>query len=95
MYNYYAYVNGIEGARAYPLSPRQTILLMDSDSPVFYWKSSNELGQCTIRSFKFEEFTQGSQNTSQYALKSDLEELQKKMEEFINAKSASDKSTTK
>lgn len=53
--NGFVYVNGKEGAKAYILQPNSTIFLMDSDNPFFYIKSTNNLGQASIRQFKFEE----------------------------------------
>ena len=80
MTNQYAYVNGIEGAKAYLMNPNQTILLMDSDNPIFYLKSSNQLGQSSIRTFKFEEIKEGPTNYQGYLLKSDLEPFIKRLE---------------
>lgn len=61
-YNYtqMAFVNGIEGARSYQVLPNQTIFLMDNENPVFYMKSSNQLGQANIRGYKFEEINLNS-----------------------------------
>lgn len=53
--NGFVYVNGKEGAKAYILQPNSTMFLMDSDNPFFYVKSTNNLGQASIRKFKFEE----------------------------------------
>lgn len=81
----YAYVNGIEGAKAYQMMPNQTALLMDSDRPVFYFKTSNAMGQSTIKAYKFEELVETpnqTQNAPEYALKSDLEALRKSIEEM-------------
>ena len=39
----YAFVNGIEGAKRYPLSPNQSMLLMDSEVGKFYIKTTNKL----------------------------------------------------
>lgn len=50
-----AYVNGIEGAKAYILPPNSCILLMDSDNPMFYIKTTNAQGQGTLKYFKIEE----------------------------------------
>lgn len=78
--NQYAYVNGIEGAKAYLMSPNQTMLLMDSDQPIFYLKTSNYLGQANIRIFEFKEVLQNSSNNQSYALKSDLEAIVSRLE---------------
>jgi len=78
--NQYAYVNGIEGAKAYLMNPNQTILLMDSNQPIFYLKTSNGLGQATIRIFEFKEVLQNKSNNQGYALKSDLEAIVSRLE---------------
>ncbi len=78
--NQYAYVNGIEGAKAYLMNPNQTILLMDSDNPIFYLKSSNQLGQANIRIFEFKEVLQNQSNNQGYLLKSDLEPILRRLE---------------
>lgn len=47
-----AYVNGIEGARAYILMPNQKMYLKDSDNEnVFYIKASDNDGKCTLGAF--------------------------------------------
>ena len=53
--NTYAFVNGIEGARAYQMYPNQTVLLMDSDSPLCFMKTSDNMGKATLRCFKLTE----------------------------------------
>lgn len=73
--NTYAYVNGIEGAKGYQLYPNQTVLLMDSDNPIFYLKVANQLGQSTIRTFKFEEVLDTPTQNVEYVTKADLNNL--------------------
>lgn len=60
-FNQYAYVNGIEGAKAFPMTPDTRIMLMDQNEPIFYMKASNMLGQSTITVYRFEEVQQGTQ----------------------------------
>lgn len=79
--NQYTYVNGIEGAKAYSMMPNQTVLLMDSDNPIFYMKQSNALGQSTIRIFRFEEVKE-SEPARQYVSINDFNELKSKVEEL-------------
>lgn len=43
--NLYAFVDGIEGAKAYQVKANSTMLLMDSQQPICYKKSVNHLGQ--------------------------------------------------
>lgn len=53
--NYYVFVNGVEGAKSYPIAPNQTMLLMDNNSPMCFMKTTNGLGQSTLRYFKLVE----------------------------------------
>ena len=87
----YAFVNGIEGAKSFPMQPNQTMLLMDSDNPVCYMKQSNSLGQSSLRYFKLQEVSETDirnlnapvpQQQTQYALKSDIDTLTSKIEEL-------------
>lgn len=86
--NYYAFVNGIEGAKSYQVAPNQTMLLMDSDSPTIYMKSANSLGQASLRYFKMVEISESdakgenNKNNVEYALKSDVDNINKKIEEL-------------
>lgn len=43
--NLYAFVDGIEGAKAYQVKPNSMMLLMDSQQPICYKKSVNAMGQ--------------------------------------------------
>lgn len=90
--NQYAFVNGIEGAKSFQLAPNQTILLMDSDSPLCYMKSSNGVGQSTLRYFKLTEVSendlksstqQPQVNTNDYVLKADFEALSQKVNTLL------------
>lgn len=49
------FVNGIEGAKAFQLSPNSNALLMDSDNSKFYVKSTDNLGVAKIASYTFSE----------------------------------------
>ena len=90
--NQYAFVNGIEGAKSYQVMPNQTMLLMDSDNPICYMKQADNLGKSILRYFKLEEIdesktrelieTKPKENVIEYALKSDIETTNKKIEEL-------------
>ncbi len=43
--NYYAFVDGIEGAKAFRVNPGSMMLLMDSQNPICYKKQVNDYGQ--------------------------------------------------
>lgn len=49
------FVNGIEGAKAYQLSPNSSVVLMDSENSKFYVKSTDSLGVPKLTSYKFVE----------------------------------------
>jgi hypothetical protein len=80
------WVQGIEGAKAYQLSPNSNVMLMDSDNDgVFYIKVSDNVGMCNLRTFSYVETTNQptpTQQTSQidmsnYVTKDELNEILK------------------
>lgn len=87
-YPYYPYqqstngitwVQGIEGAKAYQLSPGSNVLLMDSENDgVFYIKVSDNVGMCSLRTFRYEEVVNNPTpqvDLSEYVKKTELETL--------------------
>lgn len=85
--NTYAFVNGIEGAKSYPMQPNQTVMLMDSDNPLVYMKQSNGMGQATLKYFKLVETSENELRGStqphvEYATKADLDALAKRLDEL-------------
>ena len=91
-FNQYAYVNGIEGAKSFQMQPNQTMMLMDSDSPMCYMKSTNNIGQATLRYFKLVEVTESDLKPTatkvnpDYVLKSDFDALAKRLDDLIKEK---------
>ena len=77
------WVNGEVGAQAYMIAPNTSILLMDSDNPMFYIKTSDIKGKATIRAYKYEEVQPGVQTQKEpvYVTK---EEFDKFKEELLN-----------
>ena len=74
------WVQGIEGAKAWQLSPNSNVLLMDSENDGrFYIKVSDNVGMCTLRIFKYEEITNQPTephiDLSEYVKKSELKSL--------------------
>jgi hypothetical protein len=47
------YVNGIEGAKAFMLPPNAQKLLLDSDNPFFYIKTTDPQGKPVVKRFKY------------------------------------------
>ena len=73
------WVQGVEGAKAYQLMPNSNTILLDSENEgVFYIKTSDNVGMCNLRIFKYEEIhnTPTQQiDTSQFVTRSELEEI--------------------
>lgn len=94
--NTYAFVNGIEGAKSFPMGPNQTVMLMDSDQPIAYMKQSNNMGQATIKYFRLVETSEAELRVSaqkqapspEYATKAELDALARKIEELSKPKAA-------
>lgn len=71
------WVNGTEGAKAFQLRPNSNVLLLDSENDgIFYIKTSDNVGMCNIRTFKYEEVT----NTMETKPVTDLSEYVRKDE---------------
>ena len=87
--NQYAFVNGVEGAKAYQIMPNQTMMLMDSDNPIAFMKTSDNYGKSSLRYFKLVEVKEEdlrvqpqTQSNIEYALKTDIDALNKKIDEI-------------
>ena len=46
---------GLESAKAYPLYPGRTLMLMDSESPRFFIKTVDNNGYATLKAYTFQE----------------------------------------
>lgn len=83
------WVQGIEGAKAYQLMPNSNVMLLDSENEgIFYIKLSDNVGMCTLRSFRYTEITneqpkQTSVDLSAYVTKAELENAVKELKEII------------
>ena len=95
----YAFVNGIEGAKAYPLLPNQMMLLMDADNPVLYKKTSDNLGKSTLEYFVINQATENqikeliTPKQPEYALKSDVDAINNKLDKLLQKFDKSTKQT--
>ena len=90
-YKQYAFVNGIEGAKAFQVMPNQTMLLMDCDKPIVFMKTTDGVGKASIRYFKLVEVSEQElrnanqvQQNQDYVLKSDFDALVKRIDELTN-----------
>ena len=95
--NVFAYVNGLEGAKAFFVPPNGRVLLMDSDNPVFYMKTANAMGQTSVRTFKFEEVQDQPAPKVDYVKQSDLTVFDvriKRLEDILSGVKKNAESTT-
>lgn len=73
------WVQGVEGAKAYQLMPNSNTVLLDSENEgIFYIKTSDNVGMCNLRIFKYEEITENPTpqiDTSQFVTKAELQEV--------------------
>jgi hypothetical protein len=78
---------GLEGAKAYPIAPGRTILLMDSECAKFYIKTMDANGFATLRTFTFAEEEQVASHPD-YVTKEQLEASIAAVLEQLAAKSS-------
>lgn len=73
------WVQGIEGAKASQLAPNSNDIFLDSENEgVFYIKVADNVGMCTLRTFKYEEVTDmpsGNIDLTGYVKKNELASL--------------------
>lgn len=91
-YKQYAFVNGIEGAKAFQVMPNQTMLLMDCDKPIVFMKTTDGVGKASIRYFNLIEISEADtikqyqpQPMPEYALKSDIDSLNEKLDKLLGS----------
>lgn len=87
------WVQGEAGAKAFPVSAGQSVLLMDSENDVFYIKSTDNSGMpLPLRTFDYRERTaqnapKAAQNAPQSAIDTSLfvtrDELEKRLAELV------------
>ena len=69
------WVNGDVGAKAYLIAPNSCVLLMDSDNPIFYIKTSDTSGKATIQAYKYEQIQAGSAQSPLYVTREEFEQF--------------------
>lgn len=68
------WVQGSEGAKAYPVAAGNSVLLMDSEESVFYIKTTDPSGMPQpLRVFDYKERNAQQPSTSEYVTKDELE----------------------
>ena len=89
-------VNGIEGAKAYQVMPRETVALFDGNDDIFYVKSADDGGFPTIKEYRFSEIDlTGAKPTNDYVTKSEFEELKKEVQNYAEQFVSKSKPTKK
>lgn len=78
------WVQGVEGGKAFQIRPNSNALLLDSENDgIFYIKTSDNVGMCNMRTFKYEEITETPSTTkvdlSEYVRKDELSTLIKQI----------------
>jgi hypothetical protein len=75
-------VTGIDGAKAYQMSPNSSVALFDSDSDIMYVKTTDGAGFPTIRTFKFEAIENVSNIQESYITREEFNELKQEVENY-------------
>lgn len=86
------WVQGETGAKAYPVAPNTTVLLMDSEGDRFFLKSSDASGvplPLRIFDYKEQKGAPAPAPTAEYATKKDIEDLRKRID-ALSVKEATD-----
>lgn len=68
-------VNGLEGARAYPLGPNSSVPLFDANSDVMYVKRTDAGGYPTIQAYTFAPVQDAQQQQPEYVTRQEFNEL--------------------
>lgn len=81
------FVKGIEGAKAYNIPASSSVILMDSNDPVFYMKTTDANGIETVKAYDFTERETASPEAAldKYVLKSDFEKLTEQVDELMKS----------
>jgi hypothetical protein len=79
-------VNGIEGAKAYPMPPSSAVALFDGNQDLMYVKRTDAGGYPTISTFRFEPCDQPQAAQPEYVTREDFEALSAKVEELSQPK---------
>ena len=80
------WVQGEAGMKSYPVANGQTVILMDSENPVFYIKSCDAAGMPSMRVFDYQERKAApipEEAAAEYVTRKDFEALQNRVEELV------------
>lgn len=83
------WVQGLEGAKAYPVGSNNSVLLMDSEENIFYIKSSDSSGMpMPLRVFDYTERTEEVGNERNFVTKEEFDKAISKISEELKTKFA-------
>lgn len=76
------WVQGLEGAKSYPLTANSNVVLMDSENEgIFYIKVADNIGMSTIRRFKYGEIIEQAKTENQYVTREELKQILKEIKD--------------
>ncbi len=81
----FIWVQGKEGAKAYPVAPNKTILLLDSENPYVYKKTADKDGKpIEFKAFKLVEQVDGEviSDKVEFVTKDELEKIEDEISEL-------------
>lgn len=77
-------VTGLDGAKAYQMGANGTVALFDSNNDYMYIKSTDGAGFPTIRTFKFEEVTNATnEKNDQFITKNEFETFKQEVTDYV------------
>ena len=80
-------VNGVEGARAYQMTPNSSVALFDTNEDLIYIKSTDGAGFPTIDTYRFNRVEEKPVPEVEYVSKEEMmEEIEKLRKEIKNGK---------
>lgn len=78
------FVSGPEDVKKYIVMPNQMAYFKDINSNIVYEKRADNFSNYTTKPYELRELTSQTQNESQYALKSEIEALQIRLDEVYS-----------
>ena len=75
-------VTGIDGAKAYQMSPNSSVALFDSESDIMYVKTTDGAGFPTIRTFRFEPIEDVPKAQDAYITRDEFDALKQEVEKY-------------
>lgn len=73
------WVQGIEGAKAYPVGAGNTVILLDSESSMMFIKTSDQSGMPNLRIFDYKERISEEREAPVYVTKKEFDDFVAKM----------------